>query len=70
MPRNVGTLDRILRVIGAVVLLYLAFGTTLAGDGGLKWIAALAGVVLGVTALAGTCPAYTLLGIRTCRAGK
>ncbi len=70
MPQNVGRLDRILRVIGAVVLLYLAFGTTVAGDGWLKWLVALIGVVLGATALMGTCPAYTLLGIRTCRTGK
>jgi hypothetical protein len=56
---NVGTLDRILRVVLGLALITL----TLAGTIGVwGWI----GVVPLLTAALGTCPAYTLLGMSTC----
>lgn len=56
---NVGTLDRILRVVLGIALIAL----TLAGTIGVwGWI----GVVPLLTAALGTCPAYTLLGMSTC----
>ena len=58
-PHNEGQVDRVLRVIVGVVLISLVFvgPKTLWG-----WI----GLVPLVTGLAGTCPMYTLLGLRTC----
>ena len=50
----------------ALVLLYLALGTTALGGGLLYWLALLVAVVFGVTALVGSCPLYSMLGIRTC----
>ena len=65
--RNMGQIDRLLRIALALVLLWLAFGAELAWPGVLRWIAAgVAGIFL-VTSLIGSCPLYTLLGFRTCR---
>ncbi len=64
---NVGSTDRILRIIVGVVLLALAY-FYLAGVG--MWIAGIVGVVLILTALMRTCPAYSLLGMSTCKMSK
>ncbi|GAB4392878.1 MAG: DUF2892 domain-containing protein [Kiloniellaceae bacterium] len=58
MSRNVGNLDRILRVILGVVLISLVFIGPKTAWG---WI----GVIPLVTAFIGFCPAYRLLGICT-----
>ena len=63
MTTNEGTLDRIVRVVVGLALLGLALGlygpdyTTAWG-----WI----GVVPLVTGVVEWCPAYSLLGIKTC----
>ena len=60
MSANVGMIDRLLRaVVGALLI-------TWALTGGPVW--AWIGVVPLLTAAVGFCPAYTLLGIRTCPA--
>jgi O-antigen ligase len=59
MTRNMGTLDRGLRAAAGLALIALAATGTVGVWG---WI----GVVPLVTAAIGWCPAYTLLGIRTC----
>lgn len=66
MNVNMGMIDRGLRLVVALVLLYLALGTTALGGGLLYWLALLVAVVSGVTALVGNCPLYSMLGIRTC----
>ncbi|MDH4060625.1 MAG: DUF2892 domain-containing protein [Aquincola sp.] len=59
MKTNVGTLDRIARVILGLVLITL----TLTGAVGVwGWI----GILPLATAALGRCPAYTLLGVSTC----
>lgn len=59
MTRNVGGLDKMLRIGAGVVLLLLgAFGP-------LGWWG-LIGVVPLVTGLAGNCPVYSLAGLNTC----
>jgi uncharacterized membrane protein YfcA len=56
---NVGTIDRILRVILGVALIAM----TLTGTIGIwGWI----GVVPLLTAAFGSCPLYTVLGLNTC----
>ena len=59
MKRNVGGIDRTLRVLAGLVLIALA-GTGVVGAWG--WI----GVVPLVTGLIGWCPAYRLVGLDTC----
>lgn len=60
MKLNVGTLDRTLRIVAGVVLVALAATGTVGLWG---WI----GVVPLATGLAGWCPAYSLLGIDSCK---
>ncbi|MEJ2347096.1 MAG: DUF2892 domain-containing protein [Gammaproteobacteria bacterium] len=61
MNKNEGGLDRALRVIvGAVLIGLTVYGTI----GVWGWI----GVVPLATGLMGWCPAYTLLGVKTCKA--
>jgi hypothetical protein len=61
MKRNVGTIDRLLRIILGLGLISLVFV-------GPQTYWGLIGIVPLLTALAGYCPAYSLFGIRTCRA--
>lgn len=60
MQTNVGKIDRILRIIAGLVLISLVFV-------GPKTMWGLIGVIPLVTAFVGFCPAYRILGIRTCR---
>ena len=65
MTTNVGMLDRVLRIVVGLALIAVAlglFGPAYQSVWG--WI----GVVPLVTGLAGWCPGYTVLGIRTCKA--
>ena len=59
---NVGTTDRVIRV---VVGLSLILGYFLNRDGAMSWLY-LIGIIPLVTGLVGTCPLYSLLGISTC----
>jgi hypothetical protein len=61
MNKNVGTLDRALRIILGLALIALAATGTVGPWG---WI----GVVPLGTGLFSWCPAYTLFGIKTCKA--
>ena len=63
MKPNVGSFDRLLRLVLASVLLYL--GLFLYGGKGLGIGFVVAGIVLLVTDLVGFCGLYRLLGIRT-----
>jgi hypothetical protein len=61
MIKNVGTIDRLARIIiGLALLSMLIFAAS-----AWKWLAAFAGLVLLGTAVVGWCPAYGVLGIKT-----
>ncbi len=62
MNKNVGGIDRIARIVVGLALIALA-ATNVIGMWG--WI----GVVPLLTAVIGWCPAYTLLGCKTCGGG-
>ncbi len=62
MKANVGSVDRILRVVIGIGLLALFFVL----DAPLRYIG-LVGLVPLATAAFNWCPLYTLLGINTCR---
>jgi hypothetical protein len=59
---NVGTIDRILRVVVGIALIAGYFLFPNAAWGWLFWI----GVIPLFTGLFGTCPLYRLFGISTC----
>jgi len=62
LAKNVGGIDRILRI---VVGLALIAGFFLNSEGSLRWLY-LIGIVPLVTGLLQTCPLYRLFGISTC----
>ncbi|QYX56454.1 DUF2892 domain-containing protein [Roseovarius sp. SCSIO 43702] len=66
MSRNMGSIDRGLRLVIAVALLVAAFGTTMLGSGILYWLALIVAGVFILTALVGTCPLYRIAGLKTC----
>jgi len=68
MTTNMGKSDRAIRLIVAALLVYVAFGTGIAAAGILHWLALAVAAVFTVTALIGTCPLYSIIGIRTCSA--
>jgi hypothetical protein len=59
MTRNVGGIDRILRIVVGVALIGLALSGTIGWWGFI-------GIVPIGTALIGFCPIYPLLGLNTC----
>ena len=67
MTKNVGNLDRGLRIVVGLALLTFAIAGP--ADIAWKWVGYI-GIVPIVTALISWCPAYTLLGIRTCSAAE
>ena len=67
MITNVGTIDRILRVIVGVALIAFATGYIVPATGW-NWVGWIGAVPI-LTAVFGTCPAYTMLGLSTCPAG-
>lgn len=69
MTTNMGKIDRGLRLGIAVLLLVLVLGTNVLGSGILFWLALIVAVVFAVTALIGNCPAYSIIGVKTCRNG-
>lgn len=58
--RNEGNIDRALRIVAGLILISLAFIGPKTPWG---WI----GIVPLATGLIGWCPAYTLLGLNTCK---
>ncbi|CAA0089961.1 Uncharacterised protein [Starkeya nomas] len=67
MTRNLGTTDRLLRVIIGLALLSLLVLL----EGNLRWLG-LVGLVPLLTAAIGNCPLYSIVGINTCpfKAGR
>lgn len=63
MTANVGTVDRVLRIIVGLALIALALGLV-PGMAAVKW--GWIGIVPLGTALLGYCPLYSILGVSTC----
>lgn len=63
LTQNVGTVDRILRIVAGVSILGLALAGIPAAP--LAWGTATVAVVLLVTGTTGFCPLYALLGLST-----
>lgn len=61
MQKNVGSIDRAVRIVAGLALIALAATGTIGVWGCI-------GVVPLATALIGWCPAYPVLGIKTCKA--
>ena len=64
MQKNMGTLDKTLRLIVAAIAVALAATGTLTGAPAL--IAYIVAAVFVATSLVSFCPLYRLIGLRTC----
>jgi Protein of unknown function (DUF2892) len=62
MTTNVGSADRVIRIIIGIALLWYALLAPATGYNWIGWI----GIIPIVTALVGYCPLYSILGVSTC----
>ncbi len=69
MINNIGSVDRILRLGVGVVLMLAPFitGLSLFESTTVTIVSVVVGLILATTAIFKFCPAYRLLGIRTCK---
>lgn len=68
MKKNMGSVDKIVRLILAAVFAYLYFSGTVTGTVGLVLV--ILGAVFALTSLVSFCPIYAMLGINTCPVKK
>ncbi len=68
MVTNMGTADRLIRIVVGLLLVVAPFvsGLALFANPVLYWGAIVVGAVFLVTSLVGFCPLYRVLGISTC----
>lgn len=64
MKKNMGSADRIVRIIIAALIAVLYFTNTISGTLGIVLLV-LAGVFV-LTSLISSCPLYSIVGISTC----
>lgn len=64
MKKNIGNIDKIIRLFGATVIAWLYFGNIISGTFGIVLLVA-AGMLL-LTSMVSFCPLYTLFGFSTC----
>ena len=65
MKKNVGSIDKIVRIVIAIVAIWAAYTHQVASP----WdyvLYAVAGIMV-VTSLLGTCPLFSVFGINTCK---
>ena len=65
MKANMGTVDRLVRLIVAVAIAGLYFTGAIGGT--LAVVLGIVAVVFALTSVVGLCPAYLPFGISTCR---
>ena len=65
MEKNIGNVDKVIRIIIGVALLSLVFLV----QGNARWWG-LIGIAPIVTVVMGWCPGYSLIGVSTCKSGK
>jgi hypothetical protein len=68
MKKNMGPTDKILRLLGAALLVILI--AVKVATGGLVWVFAAIAVMFAITSAFGFCPLYVPFGISTCPAKK
>ncbi len=63
MKKNIGTVDKVLRVVAALAIVVLLLTDTLSGP--FAWVLGIVAVVFLLTSAVGICPLYLLFGIST-----
>jgi hypothetical protein len=65
MNKNVGTIDKVLRIAIAAIMAYLYFSETVTGTLGI--IALAIGAAALITSAVGFCGLYSIIGVNTCK---
>lgn len=65
MKKNMGSTDKTIRILLAVVFAALFFTGTVSGT--LGWVLVILGAVFLATSFISFCPLYTLVGMNTCK---
>jgi len=68
MRKNVGNLDKVFRIILAIVIGYLYYAEIISGTVGIVLLV-FAGILV-LTSLISFCPLYLPFGIKTCKVNK
>ena len=63
MKKNIGTIDKAVRLVVAAIILLLYFTNVISGT--LALVLLVVAAVLAITSLIGICPLYMLFGINT-----
>jgi len=66
MKKNVGSVDKIIRYIIAIVAVYIAYKGMVASPW--DYVLYAVGAIMVLTALAGRCPIFAIFGINSCKA--
>ncbi len=61
--KNVGMIDRVIRIILGIILLYLFVVNMVVAPW--SYLVALIGLILLVTGIIGSCPLYSMIGMNT-----
>jgi len=65
MKKNMGSIDKVVRIVLALIIAFLYYNGTITGTLGIVLIVLAAVFVL--TSLVSFCPLYTIFGIKTCK---
>ena len=65
MKKNMGSYDKLIRLLAAIVLIILYYRGVLTGTIGI--VVLIVALILTLTSLMGFCPLYTLFGLNTCK---
>ena len=66
MTKNVGNIDKLVRLIIAVVLFILVYTDTVKGNT-MQYVLLTLALISALTSLLNFCPIYKVLGINTCK---
>lgn len=65
MKKNMGTADRLIRIVIAAILAFLYYNETLTGTWGI--VALVVAAAMLITSFVSFCGLYTIFGINTCK---
>ncbi len=65
MKKNVGSVDKVIRFIIAIVAVYVAYKGMVASPW--DYVLYAVGAIMVLTALSGRCPIFSIFGLNTCK---
>ncbi len=65
MKKNVGSVDKVIRLIIAIVAVYIAYNGMVASPW--DYVLYAVGAIMVLTALSGRCPIFSIFGLNSCK---